>query len=112
MEVGMINRSRMRQATRPVALAVAVAVTGSPTPAPSQPPPAPLAEEAIVVRDMSGLEADFSFSNTIGAILRSAGLPDAPADKEAFVKSMLASFTATSQTNPHSGVQMAVDARK
>lgn len=106
----MINGHRVRQTTRLVALAAVAAVTGSTTSA--QPPPAAIAEEAIVVRDMTGLDTEFSFSNTIGAILRSAGLPDTQADKEAFVKTMLASFTATSQTNPHSGVPMAVDARR
>ena len=60
-----------------------------------------------------GGEGAFSFSRTIGAILKSAGQPDDPAARTTFLRTMIASLDNDGQAllNPYSAVVVSVDDR-
>ncbi|MDN3922526.1 hypothetical protein [Roseateles violae] len=68
-------------------------------------------EAAIVVRDMTGLQDEFSFGQTIGAILRSAMLQDTLANRVALVDTMRGTFNVKDRANPISGLAMVTDQR-
>lgn len=109
------DRARVTTALRVVAIgAAALVVQGCKKPEPKPPAgggAATLTEQAIVVRDMAGLEDDFAFGKTIGAILASAGVTDTPQARVDLVQTMINNFKLTEARNPVSGLKMPVENR-
>lgn len=70
-------------------------------------------DRSLVVNDLSIITPSrFSFAKTIGAILATYGIEDKPANREALVKTLLASFSETEQINPSSNLRIRLDVRR
>lgn len=106
---------------RPAAL-LAIALTAAtagcygdgstPAPGPSPTPSGALPEAAVLVRDFDDdLSARFGFARVIGTLLTSAGIADTPANREALVATLTASYNGAGFANPASGLAMPVTVR-
>ncbi|HEX8621150.1 MAG TPA: hypothetical protein VF718_04200 [Allosphingosinicella sp.] len=103
-------RFRLKSPLAALGLGFALALAG---PAASAPVPlSSVTEGAVVVRKFDpDLTTRFAFARTVGAILGSAAIPNTPANRQALVASLVATFNASQQVNPVSGLAMKVDPR-